>query len=185
MTNIENTYRECNYNLRQFIRKRIADESMVEDVLQEVFMKIHSQIDTLRDVQKLHSWIYQITRNTIIDYYRSKKAMVELPEALKSAEDSDHSDDNDVFNELTPCIQALIDMLPEKYRDAVVLTVYQGLTQKEMGQKLGISVSGSKSRIQRARQQLKNMLTECCQFELDGSGKIMSYEDKPDSCIKC
>lgn len=185
MTNMENIYQECNYNLRQFIRKRIADESMVEDVLQEIFVKIHSQIDTLRDVRKLHNWIYQIARNTIIDHYRSKKAIVELPEELKSADDPDNYDDNDVFNELTPCIQSLIDMLPKKYSDAVVLTVYQGLTQKEMGQKLGISVSGSKSRIQRARQQLKNILTECCRFELDGSGKIMSYEDKPDSCIKC
>ena len=59
--------------LEQFIRRRISDETTAEDVLQDVFLKIHQHMETLRDVRKLESWIYQITRNTIIDSFREHK----------------------------------------------------------------------------------------------------------------
>ena len=177
MTSIENIWREFSANLKQFILKRISDESIAEDILQEVFVKIHSRIETLEDIGRLQGWIYQIARNTIIDHYRSKKAMAVLPEELKSLENSDN---NDVVGVL-PCIEAMVDRLPEKYRQAVILTTYQGLTQKEMGKKLGLSLSGAKSRSQRAKEKLKNMLMECCSFELDRFGKIIDYEPKKQS----
>jgi len=182
MPHIENIWQESSANLRQFILKRIPDQSIAEDVLQEVFVKIHSRIDTLKDVRRLQGWIYQITRNAIIDYYRSKNAVPELPESLKNSEDSN---DNPVIYELAPCVEAMVNRLPERYRQAVILTAYQGLTQKEMGEKLGLSHSGAKSRVKRAREKLKNMLIECCHFEFDRLGKLISYEPKNHSAGKC
>jgi len=131
MTSIENIWREFSTNLRQFILSRISDENIAEDILQEVFVKIHSRIDTLKDIRRLRGWIYQIARYAIIDHYRSKKATAPFPEAITSLENSKN---NDV--DVLPCIEAMIDRLPEKYRQAVILTTYQGLTQKEMGEKL-------------------------------------------------
>jgi RNA polymerase sigma-70 factor, ECF subfamily len=128
MTSIENIWREFSVNLRQYILKRTSDESIADDILQEIFVKIHSRIDTLKDIRRLHGWIYQIARHAIIDYYRSKKAAAELPERVTSLDDTDNNDGVDVL----PCIEAMIDRLPEKYRQAVILTTYQGLTQKEM-----------------------------------------------------
>jgi len=177
MTSIENIWREFSANLRQFILKRTSDESIADDILQEVFVKIHSRIDTLKDIRRLRGWIYQIARHAIIDYYRNQKTTAELPETITSLENSDINDDVDVL----PCIEAMVDRLPEKYRQAVILTTYQGLTQKKMGEKLGLSLSGAKSRSQRAREKLKNMLTECCHFELDRFGKIIDYEPKEQS----
>jgi len=176
MTSIENIWREFSTNLRQFILSRISDENIAEDILQEVFVKIHSRIDTLKDIRRLRGWIYQIARYAIIDHYRSKKATAPFPEAITSLENSEN---NDV--DVLPCIEAMIDRLPEKYRQAVILTTYQGLTQKEMGEKLGLSLSGAKSRSQRAREKLKDMLMECCHFELDRFGKIIDYEPKEPS----
>jgi RNA polymerase sigma-70 factor, ECF subfamily len=56
--------------LQGFIRKRVSDGVVAEDLLQDVFLTIHEQIGTLQDVKKLESWIYQITRHAIIDSYR-------------------------------------------------------------------------------------------------------------------
>jgi RNA polymerase sigma-70 factor (ECF subfamily) len=179
MTNIENIWRELSADLRRFILKRTSDESIADDILQDVFVKIHSRIDTLKDIRRLNGWIYQITRHAIIDYYRTKKVAAELPETITSLENSENSNEVDVL----PCIEAMVERLPGKYRQAVILTTYQGLTQKEMGKKLGLSLSGAKSRAQRAREKLKDMLMECCDFELDRFGKIIDYEPKDRSSL--
>ncbi len=179
MNDIENIWRQFSANLRQFILKRTSDENIADDILQEVFVKIHSRIDTLKDIHRLRGWIYQISRHAIIDYYRSKKATASFPEAITSLENSEN---NDV--DVLPCIEVMVDRLPEKYRQAVILTTYQGLTQKEMGERLGLSLSGAKSRSQRAREKLKDMLMECCHFELDKFGKIIDYEPREPSSSK-
>ena len=167
--------------LQQFIRRRIADETTAEDVLQEVFLKIHQHIETLGDVKKLESWVYQITRHAIIDSYRSKRPMaplespevVVLPEALP---------DDDIVSELFPSVRAMVSNLPEQDRQALVLTEYQGLTQKELGERLGLSFSGAKSRVQRAREKLKQQLLDCCHFELDRRGHVVDYQPRCQCC---
>lgn len=165
--------------LRRFILKRISDRGAAEDVLQEVYLRIHSRIATLRDRRKLHGWIYQIAHNAITDYYRSSKATTELPEALSPPE---APDDNDAARELAPSVRAMIDTLPDKYRQALILTEYQGLTQEQMARQLGLSVSGAKSRVQRAREKLKDMLLACCHFQLDRRGNILTYQPRCRCC---
>lgn len=79
---IEQIWQEYHDRLLGFITKRVNDHAAAEDILQDVFIKIYSRIDTLKDTGKLQSWMYQITRNAIVDYYRSHKIMHELPEEL-------------------------------------------------------------------------------------------------------
>lgn len=167
--------------LQQFIRRRVPDEATAEDILQEVFLKIHQHIETLKDVKKLESWIYQITRNAITDYYRGKADMVtlELPEVLQLPAELP---DDDVVTELFPSVRAMVNSLPERDRQALVLTEYQGLTQKEFAKRLGLSFSGAKSRVQRAREKLKQELLECCHFELDRRGGVIDYQPRCQSC---
>ncbi|GHO89793.1 RNA polymerase sigma factor SigZ [Dictyobacter formicarum] len=167
--------------LLQFIRKRVADAGTAEDLLQEVFVKIHQQIETLKEVKKLESWVYQITRHAIIDYYRSTKPTTRLEEPEVKALPEALPDD-DLVSELFPCIRAMINNLPEQDRQALVLTEYQGLTQKEFGERLGLSFSGAKSRVQRARERLKQMLLACCHFELDRRGHIINYQSRCHCC---
>src|SRR2546427_4921488 len=90
--------------------------------------------------------------------------------------------DDDVVSEQLPCIRAMVRNLPELDRQALVLTEYQGLTQKEMAERLGLSFSGAKSRVQRAREKLKQQLLECCHFELDRRGHIIDYQARCHSC---
>jgi RNA polymerase sigma-70 factor (ECF subfamily) len=168
---VEKAWVEFNDQLRRFIFKRIPDEDIAEDILQEVFVKIHSNIETLKDEGKFQSWIYQITRNAITDYFRGQKTLSELPETPNTSKDSE-----EVVQKLIPCIKAMVDSLPDRYRQALVLTEYEELTQKEMAEKLGISLSGAKSRVQRGREKLKEMLLECCHFEFDRFGKVLDYQ---------
>ena len=163
-----------------FCLKRIPDEQSAEDLLQEVFLKIHARIDTLRDEEKLQSWIYQIARNAITDYYREQRATLELPESLLLPEEPLVGDD--VVKELIPSIKAMVDSLPDEYRRALIMTDYEGLTQRQLAEKLGLSYSGAKSRVQRAREKLKVMLLDCCHFEFDRLGKVIDYQPKCGQC---
>jgi RNA polymerase sigma-70 factor, ECF subfamily len=177
----ERVWEEFHTPLQQFIRQRISDEDTAEDVLQDVFLRIHQHMDALKDVRKLEGWIYQITRNAIIDAYRSRRheATLEEAEALDRAFELP---DDDIVSELLPSVRAMVRNLPELDRQALVLTEYQGLTQKELAERQGLSLSGAKSRVQRAREKLKQQLLECCHFELDRRGHIIDYQPRCHSC---
>jgi RNA polymerase sigma-70 factor (ECF subfamily) len=167
--------------LQQFIRRRVSDEATAEDVLQDVFLKIHFHVEALKDVKKLESWIYQITRNAIIDSYHESRPTTTL-EAAEVLDLPEELPDDDVVSELLPCVRAMVRSLPELDRQALVLTEYQGLTQKELSERLGLSFSGAKSRVQRAREKLKQQLLEGCHFELDRRGHIIDYQPRCHSC---
>ncbi len=168
--------------LHQFIRRRVANEAIAEDLLQDVFLKIHQHADSLREVKRLESWIYQITRNIIIDHYRSHRQPMISLDAREALDFPGELPDDDIVSELLPCVRAMVLALPEQDRQALVLTEYQGLTQKELGERLGLSFSGAKSRAQRARKKLKQQLLACCHFELDRRGHILDYQPR---CICC
>lgn len=167
--------------LYRFIHRRVADEMAAEDLLQDVFLKIHQHGDELQDIKKLESWIYQITRNVIIDFYRSSRpaSSLDAPEVLDLPEELP---DDDIVTELLPCVRAMVNSLPEQDRQAIVLTEYQGLTQKELAERTGLSLSGAKSRVQRAREKIKQQLLACCHFELDRRGHVINYHSRCQSC---
>jgi RNA polymerase sigma-70 factor (ECF subfamily) len=167
--------------LQQFIRRRVSDEATAEDVLQDVFLKIHQHVETLQDVKKLESWIYQIARHAIIDAYRERRltTMLEAQEVLDLPEELP---DDDIVSELFPCVRAMVNNLPAVDRQALVLTSYQGLTQKELSARLGLSFSGAKSRVQRARERFKQRLLACCHFELDRRGHVINYQPRCRCC---
>lgn len=176
----ENLWETFHTGLKHFILKRIPDEQSADDVLQETFLKIHTRIATLRDEEKLQSWMYQIARNAIADYYRAQKATVELPETLPVPDEPVFEDE--VIKDLIPGVKAMVDNLPAPYREALILTEYEGLSQRELADRLGLSFSGAKSRVQRAREKLKTMLLDCCHFEFDRLGKIINYQP---NCACC
>lgn len=169
--------------LKKFIGKRVANEHDTDDILQEVFARIYKNINTLKEEKKIHAWVYRITRNVIVDFYREKKSTVltELTEDLIAEMDEDLS----VNEEVSACVKAMINHLPEKYKEAIILTEYHNLTQKELSTRLGLSVSGAKSRVQRGREMIKNMILDCCTLEFDKNGSIIDYKYKSKGCNSC
>lgn len=178
---IESLYRRFHDNLKRFILHRVSDEAAAEDLLQEVFLRIHSRIDSLVDSSRVESWVFQIARNLIIDYYRSKKETEQIDESALSVEPEPEADASE---HLAPAIREFINELPEPYREALILTEFEGISQKELAERLGLSFSGAKSRVQRARATLKDMLMRCCHFEFDRYGTIIDYHEISCSCCR-
>jgi RNA polymerase sigma-70 factor, ECF subfamily len=166
---LETLWNQFHDRLYRFISSRISNEQDTEDIIQEVFLRIHVHLETVRDMDKLESWIYQIARNSIIDYYRSQRKLVDLEPNLPV---EDEYPEEDLAESLAPSIREVVQALPEPYRQALLLTEYQGLSQQEMAETLGISLSGAKSRVQRARQKVKDILLACCHFEFDLRGTL-------------
>src|SRR5215203_4287305 len=147
---VSQIWNESRNRIKSFIAKRIDNEADVEDVLQEVFFKIHQRIKELKDPDKLYSWVFQIARNAIIDYYRQRKIVVDSSEEVLN-QIAVEPTENDVEEEVLNWLEPMVGDLPEKYQEALLLTDIQGLTQKELSERLDISLSGAKSRVQRAR----------------------------------
>ncbi|MBE5098042.1 MULTISPECIES: RNA polymerase sigma factor SigZ [Priestia] len=170
--NIEDVWNEFHHPLKRFIAKRVHDHSKVDDILQEVFIKINSHFIDLKDEEKMYSWIYQIARNTTIDFYRKEKSTEKLSDYVQLCNET--SDEN-FSKEASACIQSTMQRLPQKYLEALELYEFQGLSQKELSEKLGVSYSGAKSRVQRGRKKLKYLLEGCCHIESDRYGNIVDF----------
>lgn len=168
--------------LLRTIRRHVADAASAEDILQEVFLKIHLRIGTLRDEERVESWVYQIVRNAITDYRRRQRPSDPLPEELIAAEDAGEDEADSPARQLIPFIRGTVAGLPEPYREALLLTEYEGLTQQQLAERVGISLSGAKSRVQRGREKLKQLLLDCCHVELDRRGGIIDYQGH---CVCC
>ena len=177
---VEQLYGRFYARLKQFILNRVGDEAAAEDLLHDVFLKIHQRIDTLKDSSKLESWMFQIARNAIIDHYRSRKDekvevdMAEIP-----------GDEEEISAEqrLAPAVREMIEQLPEPYREALRIVELEGISQKELAALVGLSFSGAKSRVQRGRAMLQDLLMRCCHFEFDQRGTLVDYH--PISCCCC
>ena len=167
--------------LYRFVLGRVNDEAVAEDIVHDVLTRAYARRDTLRDHSKFQPWLYQISRNAIVDYYRTRKPLEELPNSLVD-EKVDASDN--VEEELARCLMPLIEELPAHYRQAMMLAEFEGFTQREVASKLGLSLSGAKSRVQRARRMLEALLLECCHLEFNSRGSITSYEPK-EKCNAC
>ncbi|MCU0785400.1 MAG: RNA polymerase sigma factor SigZ [Verrucomicrobia bacterium] len=179
---LEHIWHEFAVKLGRFIRARVADPATAEDILQDVFVKIQRRLAQLQDPAKLEGWIYLIARNAIIDHYRTRKETVAVPDSLPAEPDASDAE----IEELKGAFRRMIHSLPEPYRQAVVLTELEGLTQQALADRLGISLSGAKSRVQRGRAQLRQMLDECCTFEFDRRGKVIGCEPREQrGCDEC
>ena len=173
MTTTETIWKAFHAELHNFIKKRIHDKEASNDIFQNVFIKIHLKLGTLSEKEKLSAWIYQITRNCITDYFRKQKNKVPLTENIIELED-----ETDFSTELVKCLKPMIDQLPDTYKEAIIETEIGLLSQKAYAEKLGISYSGAKSRIQRARAQLQTLFNQCCAIESDKYGNIIEHECK-------
>jgi RNA polymerase sigma-70 factor (ECF subfamily) len=179
---VEEIWRKLASELRSFIRARVSDHATAEDILQDVFVKIHQKLPTLRTTERVESWVWRITRNAVIDHYRGRIKTVEVPETLPASADN-HDDEPPG---LKAAFRRMIQNLPDPYREAIVLTELDGLTQRELANRLNISLSGAKSRVQRGRAQLKRMLDDCCMFEFDRRGKAIGCEPRAKGgCDEC
>lgn len=178
---------EFSERIRSFVSRRLGQPADVEDTVQEIFVRIHSNLPSLKETQRLQAWIFAIARNVIADRFRrASRSPRPLPEELDLETSSAREPTETALQEeLSQCLQPMIAALPRLYREAIELTELDGLSQVAAAGHLGISVSGMKTRVQRARRKLKQTLLKCCEFEADHSGRIVTFSPRPMQCTCC
>ena len=171
---------ELSDSLFTFILKRVSTKEDVEDILQNVYIKLHQNIHNLRDEDKLTSWIYQITRNTINECYRKcyKIKTTEFEDEHNNKVELSCCEEENLNEEILKTMTSFMDLLPENYKEILKMFELEKLTHKEIGLKLGVSENTSKSRVKRAKDKLKKLLYDCCLFEADKYGNIIDYKKK-------
>jgi RNA polymerase sigma-70 factor, ECF subfamily len=183
----EELWQDLHTSLRAFIARRVPTEE-VDDILQDVFVRIHRGLGTLAQRERVQAWVYQITRNAITDYYRTRARPVgvgseaALDELMAEEPDGGEDPTAAVRGELATCLEPLVRQLPQVYREAVLLADFRGEPQRAVAERLGLSVSGVKSRVQRGRAQLRNLLQACCELEMDHRGSVVDYQARGAVC---
>lgn len=178
---IATIHNEFHAVLNNYITRRVNNRDDAQDLLQEVFIKIYRNQGEINQKENLKSWLFTITKNTIIDYYRknAKSPTVAQVESL-----SEHKDESDLdpTQELEKCIHHFIERLPEEYRDLIIDSEIKGIKQKDLASKYQLAYPSVRSRVQRGRARLKAMFLDCCKIELDRRGNILKAEPKPRKC---
>lgn len=185
-------WQELRGNLRAFIARRVQNQADVDDLVQRVLLQIVKGLDTLRDADRLHAWIYRTARNVIVDYYRAAGSRRELAagdgadlEAADGVRLAPVDDDGEALRELAACLAPMIGRLPAAYREAIRMVDLEGTPQQEAAQRAGVSLSGMKSRVQRGRRQLRAVLDACCRIDLDRRGGIAAYTPRRRGACRC
>lgn len=175
---------ELSSQLRPFISRRIRAAADVDDVLQETLLRLHRGLGSLRDDERFGAWVYRIARSAIVDHLRTRaRHPLASDEGVEPM--TEEEEDQAAVRCMSEAVRLFVPLLPEPYREAITLVELEGLTHAEAAERLGISLSGMKSRVQRGRAKLRSMLEACCAIALDPRGRIMDYEPRdvrPEDC---
>lgn len=136
-----------------YCRKFLPNED-AEDVYAEVLCRACSELNTLRDKSAIMAWIFRIAHNLCIDKLRADKVKrtVELPVDLPAQADENIT--------LRLTVHAAVSMLPDRLREAVILSDLEGLSLMEAAAVLSISEAAYKNRLFRARRNLRRLLID-------------------------
>lgn len=162
--------------LRGYFLDRVGDPALADDLTQETFLAVHGKLDSLHDEERVGGWLFRIASNVLTDHYRSQRPSQPPEERTEEPPLLYPLNEN---AEVAGWLKISLERLPDSYREAIRLHELEGLKQHEVATRLGISVSGAKSRIQRGRRQLKQVIDDCCQLEQDRRGNVLAYSRRP------
>lgn len=168
---IEVIWRDFHQELKSFVVSKVGNTYDAEDIIQNAFLKIIQHQTKVQSAENLRQYIYGIVRNATMDHFRTKKIVgVEVDEQIAFTEEDETSLNTKIAE---CCIMPFIHKLPEKYKEALLIIEFQDVSQKELAEKLNLSHSGLKSRVQRGREKLKQLLVDCCAYKSDRYGNII------------
>jgi RNA polymerase sigma-70 factor, ECF subfamily len=173
---------ELNTDLERYICAKVNHQDHCNDILQDVYLKMVANVEKIKKVDNVKAYLLRISANTIADHYRTTKNRLPVAEANQS--DFTYSSCCDTPAIGDTFLQQAISELPEQYRDALIKTDVQGMSQKDYAENLGISISGAKSRVQRAREKLRDIILKCCDYQFDRYGNIIGCCDENAAFMK-
>ncbi len=174
------------HELQRYVARRVNPND-VDDVVQDALLRIHRGLGALHDDQRLGPWVHQVARTTVIDHLRARgrrgRVAGEDAGMDEVAAQEDEGETTEAEALLVPTLEHFVAALPSPYREALTLTELRGMTQRDAAQALGVSVSGMKSRVQRGRARLRDMIDACCAVETDARGRVIECVPRPDGVV--
>ncbi|MBP2699586.1 RNA polymerase sigma factor SigZ [Photobacterium lucens] len=183
--NIEQIWSAYQSKLKGYLHNNIANPDDVDDLLQDILIKTHHKLPTLNDDSKIKSWLFQIARNTIIDFYRHQQVEKKHQDSQENSLWYEVQEDS-ILQQLSECMTPFINALPEAEAQLLTAIEINGMSQKDYAEQTGIKYSTLKSQVQKSRKSLHQLFNACCTFSVDSQGNLMDYHPKeqPPSC-KC
>ena len=156
--------------LRNWARHRLGNTAEADDLLQDLFLKALRQGECFCSVHNARAWLFEVARNTLADRLRVARHTVALPDDLSAP-----IDETDMVETLTACLPRVLSELSPEDREAITQCDLLGVPQAEFAAARGLSLSAAKSRVQRARQRLRQRMTRACQVTFDDAGKVSDF----------
>ena len=178
---VDQAWLDYRKSLLAFIRVRVDTQDDAEDILQEVFSTLIQMASEDKHPSNIGPWLYQVTKNRIIDYYRTKKRFETLPDDLVA-----EPVPFDAIMSLSQCLLPLIHTLPERYQQPLMLSEIQGQKHKAVASELNLTLPAVKSRIFRGRKMLYANVLSCCAINRGRQGSVVDFDIKSGrSCDDC
>ena len=140
-------YAAFHQELLGYLKSKVRSREDAEDILQNVFVKISSSINQLNDEVKVKNWIFTITKNAIIDYYRGNASKKKAAIVEEIDENIIDNADPDPTKGLDQCMNTMIGLLPDEYRDIIMDSEIKGIKQKELADHYGMAYPSMRSRV--------------------------------------
>ena len=177
MAELNQTWEELRASLHRYVRKKVNEE-VAEDLVHDILLRVVQNEEKLIAAEYPIAWVYTVAKNGIADYYRKSANTSSADITIKDIGEVSGERLENMDNDFSKCLRPLTDRLEAKYKEALLLTDFAGRKQADVAKQLGVSVSGMKSRVQRARAKLKHELLDCCTIEVDRFGKVIDYQQK-------
>lgn len=177
-------YRE---QIRRYVQSLTRSPADAEELTQEAFLRAHRSLDSLRESGALAAWLYRIATNVAVDWLRQQPQLARqvLEDEADSSEELADTASASLQTiveqkEMSDCVQAYLEQLPDEYRAVIILHDIEGMTASEIAQLLGATLGAVKIRLHRARKKLQEALSAGCQFTHDRRG-VLICEPQPGS----
>jgi RNA polymerase sigma-70 factor (ECF subfamily) len=164
----EAQWRALGADIGRLVARRLPG-SEVEDVVQDVLLRVWRHAEQLRDDERFGAWLSRIARTAVADHFRAKRA----PPPTLPIDDPETTEPG-AKAQIAALLRPFAEQLPARYREAVILSELEGLPYSDIAARLGLSLSGVKSRVQRGRRQLRALLERCCEIGLDARNAPVS-----------
>lgn len=136
----EQVFIDYNVKVRNYILGKVNNYHLAEDLCSEVFDKIYAKLDTFNDKKaSISTWVFTIARNTLIDYYRTRKVDLELKDNIDMEVEDDDEDGLICNSDNLEKLASALKELSEKEKNVIVLHYYDNISLSDACKQMGIS----------------------------------------------
>jgi len=184
-TAVQALWHTSSRRLRNWFENKTGSSHDADDLVQETFLRVQSRLETLHEEERLGPWAHRIAANVLADFGRARgRRVAPMPEDPLEASAA-QPEDQDLCAAVAGWIESFLARLSPE--DALILRAVdlEGRPQVEVARELGLSPSGARSRVQRARARLRESLEACCRFAFDARGNLTDVTRLPRSACDC